>query len=91
MARLDAALTLASWKDVAHTARDNDADVERFVYGCGDRAYYLSDGGYSRICCNLDGKLFLTSNSRNEVKDRWSLCTGEIAKVEEMIRVYMES
>lgn len=36
--------------------------------------YYLSDGGYSRVGLDPDAQeLFLTSNSRKEVKARWDL------------------
>jgi hypothetical protein len=42
--------------------------------------FYLSDGGYSRLYFKEDFldetwclKIFLTSNSRKEIKDRWSL------------------
>lgn len=38
----------------------------------GGVAYYLADGGYSRIVSSMDNHcVFLTSNSRDEVKDRW--------------------
>ena len=39
-----------------------------------DYEYYLSDGGYSRIWVDpFKGVIYLTSNSRAEVKARWCL------------------
>jgi hypothetical protein len=40
--------------------------------GVTSELYYLSDGGYSRIGVREDGGLFLTDNSRQEVRERWS-------------------
>jgi len=37
-----------------------------------DTEIYLSDGGYSRVVFSMDtGRLFLTSNSRDEVREAW--------------------
>lgn len=57
----------------------------------GGVEYYLSDGGYSRVCFNdMTGKLFMTSNSTDQAKkqferlsllrgiiETFSLCRGE--------------
>lgn len=45
-----------------------------FLFGPADRAYYLSDGGYSRLVWRgeLEGYLDLTSHSRDEVKAKFA-------------------
>jgi hypothetical protein len=35
-------------------------------------AYYLSDGGYSRVLVNADSRLALSGVSRTAVKQRWN-------------------
>ena len=43
----------------------------------GDRCYYLSDGGYSRIAVNVmddSYRPFLTSNSTDKAKANWIAC-----------------
>lgn len=50
----------------------SDDIYENFVYGGTE--YYLADGGYSRVVVDSESrKLFLTSNSRDEVKKRWEM------------------
>lgn len=44
--------------------------LEDFIEGASSAIYYMSDGGYSRLRVH-DGVLRLTSDSRQEVKDRW--------------------
>lgn len=83
LAMLDAALTGKDWKTVLHTASSQSASTSRFLEG--DHSYYLSDGGYSRVAVNiLDGRypLYLTSNSRDEVKQRWVNCKELILDAE---------
>jgi len=46
--------------------------------------YYLSDGGYSRVCLNMHGKLFLTSNSLEKVKNNWHKCKDLIKEIEKI-------
>jgi hypothetical protein len=83
MAQLDAALTRKSWHDVSHTARTQKFTADRFI----DRdIYYLSDGGYSRICYDWEsGRIFLDSVSLQTTKDNWASCAGLIAEVETFI------
>ena len=76
-ASLDQLLTKQSWRDVTHQAwgyRDlftNEDGLFNVLYG--GHIYYLSDGGYSRIGISDDtGKLFLTYNSTDRVKERWN-------------------
>jgi len=91
MAMLDAFLTRKNWATVVHTAKNRNASPASMTDG-GDCAYYLSDGGYSRICVNIDtGRLFLTSNSRQEVKDLWACCKEAIADLENDIQEYLAS
>ncbi len=79
LAALDLALTGCPWKDVLHTAWNADATWESVVKD----QYYLSDAGYSRIACNDEtGKIWLTSNSRAEVKVMWESCPDQIAAVQ---------
>ncbi len=67
---LDAILT---GKDSRSGRGDPDSiGMNLFDFVEGGREFYLSDGGYSRVCYGRrDGKLFLTSNSRQEVVDWW--------------------
>ncbi len=89
---LDAFLTGKTGRDVEHTARNSSIKTpDDLLFGHGDRAYYLSDGGYSRIMATMDdtGTIFLTSNSRDEVKDRWRFCPELIAGVENELKGYL--
>lgn len=66
---LDCALTGKTYYEAAHTAKNQRG---RFPL---DDVYYLSDGGYSRVGFNREtGKLFLTYNSRDEVREVWPRC-----------------
>ena len=70
---LDMVLTGKSRHVAEHTMRNQAhraGDPLAFIDG-GE--YYLSDGGYSRVVGNDEGALFLTSNSRQEVKDAWKM------------------
>ena len=79
--KLDEFLTKKPRATVEHTQK---RQVEGFLK-C--ELYYLSDGGYSRVCLrdNISGDLFLVlaSESRDEVKVLWkdaSLLREEIEK-----------
>jgi hypothetical protein len=86
LAKLDHALTGKRWKDCFHTARNQHVDFDSLTSG-GDCAYYLSDGGYSRlVVSSQDYRLFLTSNSRKQVKDRWDKCAAERKAVDDHVR-----
>ena len=83
IAALDAALTGKDWETVSRAAESQSyctTTPEDFL--CMDDAYYLSDYGYSRICCDDDGRLFLSSVSRKEVKAAWDRCKELIADIE---------
>ncbi len=81
---LDEQLTVDLWLlDALLTGRDPRSgrgdenkiiSMEDFLLG-SDKCFYLSDGGYSRICAVLVGdgenRLFLTDNSRPAVKSNW--------------------
>jgi hypothetical protein len=71
MSRLDESVTGKSKRTTEHTARNQPKTVEAW-YLSSERAWYLSDGGYSRISCEDNGRLFLTSNSLDGAKERWT-------------------
>ena len=51
--------------------------------------FYLSDGGYSRIWMDCwDGTIFLTSNSRIEVKEKWD--APQVQKIVRDLRIAIE-
>lgn len=53
----------------------------------GNPIWYLSDSGYSRVVWSLeDEHLFLTSNSRQQVKNRWEDALPQRQAVEEFLR-----
>lgn len=79
LAYLDAALTRKDWHTVSNPNHIALGTPEVLFHDC----YYLSDGGYSRIAYNrYTGRIFLTSNSRDEVKDGWKFCKELIEDVE---------
>lgn len=81
---LDVALTSADAEHVRNQQRSG-VDAEDFMGG--GREYYLADGGYSRVCVGLfNGRLFLTSNSTDRVKDRWPHVRRERAAVQRIVR-----
>lgn len=61
-----------------------------------DTELYLSDGGYSRVVCALNDndkrpvRLFLTSNSRDEVSQAWDGAAAERAAVEQAFGAALE-
>ncbi len=96
LARLDAALTGKLRSVVEHTAERQHVTAESLLFG-GNREYYLSDGGYSRIAIlsrTRDGnapKLVLTSNSLEQAKARWSRCHELIKSIEQSLCEYLKS
>jgi hypothetical protein len=65
MIRLDMALTGKSRHEAEHTAKGQELSP------WGERIYYLSDGGYSRIVVTEDYVLFVASESLNRVRTAW--------------------
>lgn len=58
-------------------------DAEGLILG---DMYYLSDGGYSRVVWNPESeRLFLASESRAEVKEKWSQCGEAIRDAEAIL------
>lgn len=82
MAQLDKALT---GKDDA--ARHGFSNVTRWSMDA-EGAWYLSDGGYSRILCDFEGgcHLFLASVSRPQVFERWASTVDARERAEAIIR-----
>lgn len=70
---LDVALTGKTLKEVVSQYHHYPATVEEWILQPGGNPMWqLSDMGYSAIVWNYeDHVLFLTSNSRQQVKDRW--------------------
>ena len=91
MAALDTALTGNSHEKVTGQYHHYPQTVEKWVFGAsGDRAWYLSDAGYSRVDFSENsGRLFLTSNSTARVKARWDAAAPQRQHVEEMVRGWM--
>jgi hypothetical protein len=83
MFNLDTALTGHLEKDVLHMVLDQPATPEAW-FDRGD-VWYLSDGGYSRVGFNLGHGLYLTSSSRDEVKQAWECCKELRDEVENML------
>lgn len=90
MARLDETLTGKSEQRTEHTASNQAETVEAWYFGL-ERAWYLSDGGYSRVCCEENGRLFLASVSRDEVKARWTDAVFQRQEVERQIITWLRS
>jgi len=94
MCELDVCLTGKTIAD-ARQMRDNqigkaDGDIEYFL-AMGE-IYYLSDGGYSRIRVDLETRqLFLTSESRDEVKKKWESVIHIRSDIEEQLKIYYKS
>lgn len=84
MAMLDAALTGASYHDIAGQLQHKPKTAKEWLeQGSALREWYLSDGGYSRVCVNPEtGRLFLTSNSTERAKAAWGRCKELIEDVE---------
>ena len=69
MIELDMALTGKDRRAAEHTAKQPAADIGSFL--TTQREYYLSDGGYSRVVADFDGRIWPTSNSLARVKEEW--------------------
>jgi hypothetical protein len=91
--RLDMLLTGKSQGDAERTARNQArllTSPEPFL--TTNDAYYLSDGGYSRVKANEEtGRLALLSQSRAEVKARWTQpeVRRAIQAVEQVLRDFL--
>jgi hypothetical protein len=90
MARLDEALTGKTEHFTEHTASTQAGTPEQW-YLDSERAWYLSDGGYSRVCCEDNGRLFLASVSRDEVKARWTDAVFQRQEVERQLITWLRS
>lgn len=85
---LDAALTRKSDATCFHNLYMQMPTVETVIA----YQYHLADSGWSRIGFDSDtGVIFLTSNSRQEVKDGWKFCKELIADVEESLAAEWEN
>jgi len=84
---LDVALTDRAFEAASQYHHYPDTPDKWFAQG-GE--WYLSDGGYSRVVYSEEtGRLFLTSNSRDQVKARWDEALPQRAKAEAIINDYM--
>lgn len=83
---LDAALTGKKWAEVLHTAITRKITPEKLF----SDAYYLSDGGYSRIGLNIDTlRLFICDESLDKPKENWANCKELISDIERVIKMEM--
>lgn len=81
LVQLDLALT----GKCPHNAMARTVTLEQALF----EVIYMNDGGYSRIAFNDQTmKLFLTSNSRTEVKEKWGQVESERQKVESLLQGY---
>ena len=83
LAALDAFLTFKDYRECKRHAVRSDT-----VYGLLSWAdvFYLSDGGYSRVGYDdCPGKLYLTYNSRDEVRKRWDMQDAWLKQLKEEI------
>jgi len=83
---LDAALTGSSHETAALQLRCLGHQIVREFtprqFRRGD-AYYMSDGGYSRLICDPDdGSVFLSFVSLDRVKAKWDECSELVKAVE---------
>ena len=82
LAMLDAFLTGKEWREVVQTAKCQSGKVEDI----NSRTYYLSDGGYSRVCIGLPREdnaipVFLDSVSIPSTVERWAFAKELIEDV----------
>jgi hypothetical protein len=87
MSCLDGVVTGKIARVTRHTASNQAKTIEEWYFS-SERAWYLSDGGYSRIGCTDDGHLFLASVSRDEVKVRWTK-TSLVQDIERQIILWL--
>lgn len=86
---LDCALTGKPFRDCLHTFRNSGADSPEKLLTRD--VYYLSDGGYSRIAWGDERQgVFLTSNSREEVKQAWDRCRELVADLDRLLNEYYQ-
>lgn len=85
--------TLLTGKDSREGRGDWDSiGVDSEEFSMGGREFYLSDGGYSRVCFGYaDKTLFLTSNSRDEVEARWEKAATVRRRIEHHIKEYLRA
>lgn len=82
---LDGILTGKDERACGHNARNQAHVFEDILHFVECRtAYYLADYGYSRVYLTDEGGIFLTSNSREPVKEKWE--TQEAQEVIETFR-----
>ena len=86
-AQLDMALTGKDLNGVSNAICNNAGKAGAYEWLTSiERAWYLSDGGYSRVCYNEEtGKLFVTYQSTDKVKAAWENCVALRQIIEEMI------
>lgn len=81
---LDAFLTQKTLRETEQTASHQGCDV----FSIRRNTYYLSDGGYSRICIHHsdepmgDCSVFLDSVSLPKTKERWYLAQNLVDEVQ---------
>ena len=79
---LDCEITLHNYKDAKHSW-SSQTWMHTPLDWVFNGEYYLSDGGYSRmVFSEISRELFLTSNSRKEVKCAWNRCKELRADIE---------
>lgn len=87
MAQLDLALTGKPESRVEHTASQHFSSAQAMLDDTGDRLYYLSDGGYSRVGFNTrTGRLYLSSVSLEKPKAAWDSTAALRAEIEAYFR-----
>lgn len=69
---LDHLLTGRPLAQTRHMARQQQRLLDPLELLFDNDAYYLSDGGYSRVLVNADSQLALSGVSRSAVKERWN-------------------
>lgn len=84
---LDCALTRCLYHEAIRTWRNQKNSYGKPQDWFQSGGYHLSDGGYSRLHCRADCTLFLSSNSRDEVKKQWEYCEELIADVEHCVKL----
>jgi 8-oxo-dGTP pyrophosphatase MutT (NUDIX family) len=84
---LDVALTDRAFQAASQYHHYPDSVEKWYEQPGGNPIWYLSDSGYSRVVYSEEtGKLFLTSNSRDQVKARWEAALPERERAEAIIQ-----
>lgn len=88
MIELDVALTGHAPTEVVRQYHHYPVSLEHWIRRDGFQLiWYLSDSGYSRVVWNEeDGKLFLTDNSRAQVKANWDAALPQRQAVENELK-----